>query len=184
MLALYGNVGALLKCWRAMKMLSHSEKVGALWKCWRPIEMLAPYWNVGALWKSQRPMKMLAPYGKVGALWKCQRPMKKLAPYENVSTPYTTRHKNIQHLWDVASSALADSSFSGGVVPSACCCWVPAIASWPAYMGALTPYWSAMVIPAKCRRSTKMLTLYSKVGTLLKSLKNGQSATRRHIKKR
>jgi hypothetical protein len=55
MLALYGNVGALLKCWRSMKMLSHSEKlalcenVGALLKCWRPTEMLALYEKVSAL---------------------------------------------------------------------------------------------------------------------------------------
>ncbi len=67
-------------------------------------------------------------------------------------------------------------SFSpGGVVPSACCCWAPAIRSRPAYMGALTQYWHAMVVPAKCQRSIQMLAIYSKVGAQLKVTKNGQS---------
>ncbi len=67
-------------------------------------------------------------------------------------------------------------SFSpGGLVPSACCCWVPAITSRPAYMGALTQYWPAMVVPAKCQRSIQILAIYSKVGAQLKVTKNGQS---------
>ncbi len=70
-------------------------------------------------------------------------------------------------------------SFSpGGVVPSACWCWVPAIASRPAYMGALTQHWPAMVVLAKCQRSIQMLAFYSKVGAQLKVTKvtkNGQS---------
>jgi len=67
-------------------------------------------------------------------------------------------------------------SFSpGDVVPSACCCWVPAITSRPAYMGALTQYWPAMVVPAKCQRSIQMLAFYLKEGAQLKVTKNGQS---------
>jgi hypothetical protein len=38
-------------------------------------------------------------------------------------------------------------------------------------MGALTPYRPAMVVPAKCWRSTQMLALYS---TQLKVTENGQ----------
>jgi hypothetical protein len=53
-------------------------------------------------------------------------------------------------------------------------------------MGALTQYWPAMVVPAKCQRSIQMLAFYSKVGAQLKVTKKLAvyiSATWRHIKK-
>ncbi len=50
-----------------------------------------------------------------------------------------------------------------------------AITSRPAYMVTLTLYRPAMFVRAKCRLSTQKFGLYSKLGTQLKSRKNGHS---------
>ncbi len=72
---------------------------------------------------------------------------------------------------DCSSSALAGGSLSPleGVDPSLFSCWVPA------YLVELLSYQPALVVPAKCLRSTQMLVLYSNEGTQLKITENGQS---------
>ncbi len=164
--------------------MAHNGNVGASPKCLRIIEMSAHYWNVGILWKCWCFIEMSAHYGNVGILWKCRHPMKMLVPYTMVNDTY----KNIQQLYKLtillfglANSTMTAllssrwwlSSIPEGVVPSICCRWVLATTSWPAYMCALSLYWPALVVPAKCWCSTQMLALYSNVDAQWKSLKMG-----------
>ncbi len=125
-----------------MKMSVLYENVGALWKCRRFTEMSAFYENVRVLWKCRHSMKMLPLYKNVGTLLKWRSPIQQ--DIKNIQQQY----KLTILLFGLANSTVTAllcscwwfSFSSEGGVPSAGCCWVPATASQPAFMGALTPF--------------------------------------------